>query len=88
MGRLSVVMEAYPDLKANTTMNGLMEELTSTENKVGFARQAFNDAVMEYNTSREQFPNSFIAGFGSFPPAELWVIDAPAERQAVKVSFP
>ena len=87
LGRLFALREAYPDLKANQTMAQLMEELTSTENKVSFARQSYNDAVMTYNTSREQFPNSFIAGFGSFPPAELFQIENAVERQAPKVSF-
>jgi LemA protein len=87
LGRLMVLKEAYPDLKANQTMAQLSEELTSTENKVSFARQSYNDAVMIYNTSREQFPNSFIAGFGSFPPAELFEIENATERQAPKVSF-
>ena len=79
--------ENYPDLKANETMSQLMEELTSTENKVGFARQAFNDAVMEYNTYREQFPNNFVAGFGTFNPAELLELEDPEAKKAVKVAF-
>ena len=80
--------ENYPDLKANQTMSQLMEELTSTENRIGFARQAFNDAVMEYNTYREQFPNNFIAGlFGSFKHAELLQIETPEARRAPSVSF-
>jgi len=87
MGKFFALAESYPDLKANTTMNQLMEELTSTENRVGFARQAFNDAVTEYNIYREQVPNNFIAGFGSFQPAEQLEIQEPAARQAVKVSF-
>ncbi len=87
MGKFFALAESYPDLKANTTMNQLMEELTSTENRVGFARQAFNDAVTEYNTYREQVPNNFVAGFGSFQPAEQLEIQEPAARQAVKVSF-
>src|SRR6266542_2511201 len=69
--------DAYPDLKANQTMAQLMEELTSTENKVSFARQAYNDSVMVYNTQREVFPSSIIAGMFSFAPAELFVIDKP-----------
>jgi LemA protein len=87
LGRLFAVAEAYPDLKANTTMMSLMEELTSTENKVAFARQAFNDSVMSYNTSRETFPTNMIAGPFGFLPAELFVIDKPEEKQAPKVSF-
>lgn len=87
MGKFFALAESYPDLKANTTMNQLMEELTSTENRVGFARQAFNDAVTEYNIYREQIPNNFVAGFGSFQPAEQLEIQEPAARQAVKVSF-
>lgn len=87
MGKFFALAESYPDLKANTTMNQLMEELTSTENRVSFARQAFNDAVTEYNTYREQIPNNFVAGFGSFQPAEQLEIQDPAARQAVKVSF-
>ncbi len=87
LGRLSVVMEAYPDLKANTTMNQLMEELTSTENKISFARQAYNDSVMGYNNKREMFPSSVIAGMFNFQPAQLFEVESPAERQAVKVAF-
>lgn len=86
MMKFFALSENYPDLKANTTMNGLMEELTSTENKVAFSRQAFNDAVMEYNTYREQFPNSLVAG-GRFPAAELLELENKEARQAVKVSF-
>jgi LemA protein len=87
LGRLMVVSEAYPQLKADTTMRQLSEELTSTENKVSFARQAYNDAVTVYNTAREVFPSSMIAGFGNFQPAQLFEVDAPAERVAPKVSF-
>jgi LemA protein len=65
----------------------LQEELTSTENKVAFARQAYNDSVMVYNTAREQFPNSLVAGFGNFQPAELFEVSAPEQRDAVKVQF-
>src|SRR5215204_5681173 len=79
--------EAYPDLKANQTMSRLMEELTSTENKVAFARQAYNDSVMTYNTARESFPTNFIAGPFNFGPAELFEIETPAQREAPKVSF-
>jgi LemA protein len=87
LGRLFAVAEAYPDLKANTTMMALMEELTSTENKVAFARQAYNDSVMAYNTQRETFPTNMIAGPFNFGPAELFVIEKPAEKEAPKVSF-
>jgi len=87
LGRLFAVAEAYPDLKANQTMNSLMEELTSTENKVAFARQAYNDSVMVYNTSRETFPSNLIAGMFNFGAAELFNIEKPAEREAPKVSF-
>ena len=87
LGRLFAVTEAYPDLKANTTMMALMEELTSTENKVAFARQAYNDSVMAYNTQRETFPTNMVAGPFNFGPAELFVIEKPAEKEAPKVSF-
>ena len=80
--------ENYPDLKANDTMAQLMEELSSTENRIGFARQAFNDAVMNYNTYREQFPQNFIGGlFGNFKEAQLLKIETEEARKAVKVSF-
>lgn len=87
LGRLLAVAEAYPDLKANQNMMQLTEELTSTENKVAFARQAYNDAVMGYNTKREIFPTSIIAGMFQFAPAELFQIDNPEEKVAPKVSF-
>jgi LemA protein len=87
LSRLFAVAEAYPDLKANQTMARLMEELTSTENKVAFARQAFNDAVMAFNTTRERFPANLVAGMFNFRAAELFVLDNPAEREAPKVSF-
>jgi LemA protein len=87
MGRLFALAEAYPDLKANTTMMTLMEELTSTENKVSFARQAYNDSVMTYNTRREVFPTNLIAGSFNFGPAELFVIDKPEQKEAPKVAF-
>src|SRR6201997_2136491 len=85
LGRLMAVAEAYPDLKANQNMMQLSEELTSTENKVAFARQAYNDSVMSYNNKREVFPASLIAG--GFAPASLLQIDQPEKREAVKVSF-
>lgn len=87
LGRLFALSEAYPDLKANTTMMSLMEELTSTENKVAFARQAYNDAVMGYNTQRETFPTNLIAGPFNFGPAESFVIERAEEKEAPKVSF-
>jgi LemA protein len=87
LGRLFALAEAYPDLKANQTMSQLMEELTSTENKISFARQAYNDSVMAYNTQREVFPSSLIAGSFNFAPAELFVIDKPEQKEAPKVSF-
>ena len=79
--------EAYPDLKANQNMLALQEELTSTENKVSFARQAFNDAVASYNIACESFPSNLVAGFGRFVPAQMFEITAPSEREAVKVQF-
>ncbi len=90
LGRLMMVAEAYPDLKANQNMMQLTEELTSTENKVAFARQAFNDSVMSYNNKREVFPSSFVAGMFGFQPAAL--LEIPAEKQeqvraAPKVEF-
>ena len=88
LGRLFAVSEAYPELKANQTMMQLSEELTSTENRIAFARQAYNDAVMEYNTGIESFPNNFVKGFGSFPPATLLeATESPEDKQPVKVSF-
>ena len=87
LGRLFALSEAYPDLKANTTMLSLMEELTSTENKVSFSRQAYNDAVMAYNTQREVFPSSLIAGPFHFAAAELFAIEKAEQREATKVSF-
>lgn len=87
LSRLMVVSEQYPDLKANTNMLQLTEELTSTENKVSFARQAYNDSVMTYNTTREVFPNVIFAGMFGFLPAELFKIEDPTERNAPKVQF-
>jgi LemA protein len=85
LSRLLAVAEAYPDLKANQTMSQLMEELSSTENRISFARQAYNDAVMTYNNARETFPGMILAG--GFPAAQSFAIEAPAEREPVKVSF-
>jgi LemA protein len=90
LGRLMAVAEAYPDLKANQNMMQLSEELTSTENKVAFARQAFNDAVMAYNNRREVFPSSVVAGMFQFAPATLLEIPAADQAQvraAPKVQF-
>ena len=87
LGRLFALAEAYPDLKANENMMQLSEELTTTENKVSFARQAYNDAVMRYNTLRESFPNNFFAGWFNFQPAELLEIEDEAKREVPQVSF-
>jgi LemA protein len=88
LGRLLAVFEQYPDLKANQNVLGLQEELTSTENKVAFARQAFNDAVMDYNTKRESFPDTIFAGMFRFDAAELLQsTESAEERKAPKVSF-
>jgi LemA protein len=87
LGRLFALAEAYPDLKANQNMAQLQEELTSTENRIAFARQAFNDAVTQYNTAREVFPNTLVAGPFGFHEAELFEVEAPAEREAPRVSF-
>ena len=87
MGRMFALMESYPDLKANQNMMQLSEELTSTENKVAFARQAYNDAVMTYNTMRETFPNVLIAGPFNFKEAQLFEITDEAQKEAPKVSF-
>jgi LemA protein len=87
LGRLFALSEAYPDLKANQNMMQLSEELTTTENKVAFARQAYNDSVMQYNTLRESFPNNFFAGWFNFQAAELLDIEDEAKREAPQVSF-
>ena len=88
LGRLFALAEAYPDLKANQNMMQLSEEITSTENKIAFARQAFNDAVMEYNTGIESFPQNVIVGMFQFAPAkQLEATESPEERKAPKVSF-
>lgn len=82
-----VVSEQYPDLKANQNMMQLSEELTSTENKISFARQAYNDSVMAYNTTRETFPTVLFSGLLGFLSAELFQVEDPAERNAPKVQF-
>ncbi|MBP6863932.1 MAG: LemA family protein [Candidatus Didemnitutus sp.] len=87
LSRLMVVMEQYPDLKANQNMMQLTEELTSTENKISFARQAYNDAVTVYNTKREVFPTNLIAGMFNFAEAQLFQVDNAAERAAPQVKF-
>lgn len=87
MTKFFALSESYPDLKANTTMNQLMEELSSTENKVSFARQAYNDAATQYNTSCEVFPNNLIANNFRFERAELLTVAQPEAKQAPKVSF-
>ncbi len=87
LGKLFALSESYPDLKANQNMMQLMEELSSTENKIAFARQSFNDAVMAYNTRIESFPDNIMAGMFQFKHAALWTVEKPEEREAVKVSF-
>jgi LemA protein len=87
LGRLFALSEAYPDLKANQNMMQLSEELTSTENRVAFARQAFNDQVMNYNNKREAFPGNLIAGPFGFKPAALLEISSPEAREVPRVSF-
>ncbi|MGH7256086.1 MAG: LemA family protein, partial [Nitrospirales bacterium] len=87
MGRLFALMENYPDLKASENMKQLSEELTSTENRVAFARQAYNDAVMQYNTERESVPTNLVASSFHFRPAQLLDIEDPQKRQSPKVSF-
>lgn len=87
LGRLFAVAEAYPDLKANQNMMQLSEELTTTENKVAFSRQAYNDSVLSYNNQREIFPNNIFAGIFGFTEAALFEIDSPAEREVPKVQF-
>jgi LemA protein len=88
LGRLLAVFESYPDLKANQSISALQEELSSTENKVAFARQAYNDSVMQYNTRRESFPDNVFAGMLGFAPAELLEATQTAEQRAApKVSL-
>jgi LemA protein len=87
LGRMFALAEAYPDLKANQNMMQLTEELTSTENKISFARQAYNDSVMAYNTTRERFPTNFISGMFNFSEAALFQVENAAEREAPKVKF-
>ncbi len=87
LGKLFALSENYPDLKANQTMEKLMEELSSTENRVSFARQAFNDSVMAYNTKIESVPDNLVAGMFNFTPAALWHVEEAAEKEAIKVNF-
>jgi len=88
LSKLFALAEAYPDLKANQNMMQLTEELTGTENKISFSRQAFNDSVMTYNTAAQQFPTNVIAGMFSFAPAELLqATESEDERKAVRVQF-
>jgi LemA protein len=87
LGRLFALAEAYPDLKANQNMLALQEELRSTENKVAFARQAYNDAVMQYNTRRESFPDTLLAGPFNFREAQLFELESPQEREVPRVAF-
>jgi LemA protein len=87
LGRLFAVAEAYPELRGNDTMRGLQEELASTENRIAFARQAYNDAVMHYNTYRESFPQNQVAGMFGFRAAPLFEIEVVEQREAPKVSF-
>jgi LemA protein len=87
LGRLFAVSEAYPELKANQTMMQLTEELTSTENRIAFARQAYNDSVMSYNNAREIFPANLVAGLFQFAAASLFEVTREGERDGVKVQF-
>lgn len=87
LGRLVALAEAYPELKAQQNMGQLQEELASTENRVAFARQAFNDAVMSYNTQRESFPDALVASQFGFKPAQMWRLDKPEAAEPVRVSF-
>lgn len=87
MGKFNMVMENYPELKADESMRDLHEELSSTENRVAFSRQAYSDAVMVYNTAREQFPGNIVAGVFSFKPADLFKLEDKSMHEPVKVSF-
>lgn len=87
LGRLFAVSEAYPDLKADSTIRDLMESLETTENKVAFARQAYNDSVMNYQTYKESFPNNLVANVTGFKNASLFEIENPEAKQAPKVQF-
>lgn len=87
IGRLFALMENYPDLKGNETMLSLQEELSSTENRIGFARQAYNDSVMSYNARRESFPDILLAGIYGFKEAVYWMIEDSTERETPQVNF-
>lgn len=87
LGKFMAVVEAYPDLKATSNMKSLQEELSSTENKVSFARQLYNDTATQYNTKQQQFPTNMVAGMAGASPAELWEIEDAAERAVPKVEF-
>ncbi|WP_127714073.1 LemA family protein [Halobacteriovorax sp. HLS] len=87
LGKLFAVSESYPEIKSDSTMSDLMEELKSTENKISFARQHYNDSVTDYNNTREVFPSNIIAGMFNFIAATLWEITNNVEREAVKVEF-
>jgi LemA protein len=87
LGRLMVVVEQYPDLKANQNFLALQEELTSTENRIGFSRQHYNDSVMTYNTRTESFPANVVAGMFNFKPEEFFELKDEAAREAPKVAF-
>ncbi|TVQ59583.1 MAG: LemA family protein [Phycisphaerales bacterium] len=87
LGRIFALSEAYPDLKANQNFLSLQEELTSTENKIGFARQHYNDCVARYSTSIQQFPSNIVAGMFSFKPRDYFELDTAAAREVPKVSF-
>lgn len=87
LGRLFALSEAYPDLKATGNLRALQEQLTSTESKIAFARQLYNDVSTEYNTRQMQFPTNLVAGLAKASPAELWEIEVPAERAVPKVDF-
>jgi len=87
LSRLLAVVENYPDLKANQNFLALQEELTSTENKISFSRQYYNDSVLRYNNKTQMFPSNIIAGISGFKPGEFFEVTAPEEREAPRVSF-
>ncbi|MDR2142550.1 MAG: LemA family protein [Deltaproteobacteria bacterium] len=87
LGKLMMVVESYPELKANQTVSDLMEDLRTTENRISFSRQAFNDAVMEYNQSREVFPAVLFVNIFGFQPAEFWRLESPAEGQTLRIQL-
>ena len=87
LSRLMAVVESYPDLKANQNFLALQEELTSTENKIGFSRQFYNDSVLKYNNQTQMFPSNIVASMAGFKPGEFFEVTAPDEREAPKVSF-